>query len=87
MLKDIVTVEALPDHRLRVRFEDGVEGDIALPVPFEGIFTPLRDPQYFASVRVNTILGTVVWPNGADLDPDVLYGLVTGQPARVREKV
>jgi hypothetical protein len=31
-----------------------------------------RDPQLFRSVRVDETLGTVVWPNGADLDPDVL---------------
>jgi hypothetical protein len=25
-------------------------------------------------------LRTVAWPNGADLDPDVLYGRITGTP-------
>jgi hypothetical protein len=87
MLKDIVAVEALPNFRLRLRFEDGVAGEIAMPVAFEGVFAPLRDPEMFAQARVNPEYGTVVWPNGADLDPDVLHGLVTGQPARVREKV
>lgn len=87
MLKDIVAAEALPRHRLRVRFEDGIEGEIDFPVPFEGIFAPLRDPMLFAAVRVNAELGTIVWPNGADLDPDVLYGLVTGRSVRVREPV
>ena len=86
MLKDIVAVETLPGHRLRLRFEDGVEGEVAMPVAFDGIFASLRDPVAFAQARVNPELGTVAWPNGADLDPDVLYGLVTGQPARVREK-
>jgi hypothetical protein len=37
-------------------------------------------PAYFASVRVDPELGTIVWDNGADLDPDVLYALVSGQP-------
>jgi hypothetical protein len=31
-------------------------------------------PAYFSQVRVDPELGTVVWPNGADLDPDVVYG-------------
>jgi hypothetical protein len=35
---------------------------------------PLQDPDYFAQVRVDPELGTVVWPNGYDLDPDVLHG-------------
>jgi hypothetical protein len=81
MLKDIVSVETLAGHRLRLRFEDGVEGEVVMPVGFDGVFAPLRDPTVFAELRVNPELGTAVWPNGADLDPDVLYGLVTGQPA------
>ena len=86
MLKDIVAVKALPGHRLYLRFEDGVEGEVAFPAPLEGVFAALRDPGVFASVRVNPELGTIVWPNGADLDPDVLYGLVTGRPVRLGEK-
>ena len=81
MLKDVTEVEAIGSHRLRLRFEDGLEGeiDIAKIVPFEGIFAPLRDPATFASVQVNPELGTVCWMNGADLDPDVLYALIKGE--------
>jgi hypothetical protein len=82
MLKDIVEVEALGDYRLRVTFEDGIAGeiDVAAIVPFDGVFAPLRDPARFAEVDVDPELGTIRWPTGADLDPDVLYALVTGQP-------
>jgi hypothetical protein len=38
------------------------------------IFEPIRgDPAFFRTVRVDPELGTIVWPNGADIDPDVLY--------------
>jgi hypothetical protein len=82
MLKDIVAANALSDYRLYLRFEDGVEGivDLLSHVSFQGVFEPLRDPAYFAQVRVDPELGSVVWPNGADLDPDVLHGRLTGTP-------
>jgi hypothetical protein len=82
MLKDIVVAKALGDYRLYLRFEDGVEGvvDLAPHLSFQGVFAPLRDPAYFAQVRVDPGLGTVAWPNGADLDPDVLYGRIAGTP-------
>jgi hypothetical protein len=82
MLKDIVAAKALGGYRLHLRFEDGAEGvvDLAPQLSFRGVFEPLRDPAYFAQVRVDPELGTVAWPNGADLDPDVLYGRVTGTP-------
>jgi len=81
MLKDIVEVWPLDEYRLRVRFEDGVEGvvDVATMVQFEGVFAPLRDRAKFADVRVNPEIGTICWPSGADLDPDVLYSAVTGE--------
>ncbi|HEY4085131.1 MAG TPA: DUF2442 domain-containing protein [Bryobacteraceae bacterium] len=75
MLKDIVFASPMEGHRLRIRYEDGVEGIVELGalLTFRGIFAPLKDPAYFAQVKVDPGLGTVSWPNGADLDPDVLY--------------
>jgi hypothetical protein len=82
MLKDIVEVRLLEGYQLRLRFEDGVEGDIDLQklITFDGVFAPLKDRAYFVQVRVEPELGTIVWPNGADLDPLVLYSKITGTP-------
>jgi hypothetical protein len=82
MLVDVVEARAVENHRLYLRFADGVEGEVDLNglIRWEGVFAPLRDPARFAEVRVNAELGTIAWPNGADLDPDVLYGVVTGHP-------
>jgi hypothetical protein len=81
MLKDIVSVQPLEGFCLKVRFEDGVEGvvDVSKCVPFKGVFVPLLDRGVFTAVWVNPELGCISWPCGADLDPDVLYSLVTGQ--------
>jgi hypothetical protein len=89
MLKDIVAATPLGDYRLELTFEDGVTGivDINRCVSLTGVFAPLRDPKQFAAVQVNPELGTVCWPCGADLDPDVLYALVTGSPVPNLEPV
>lgn len=82
MLKDIVEVQPLEDCHLRLRFEDDVEGvvDISQIIDFTGVFAPLQDREYFVKVYVNPELGTICWPNEADIDPVVLYGIVTGEP-------
>ena len=89
MLKDIVEVHPLNGYRLRLRFENGVTGDVdvAAMVAFTGVFAPLQDRRYFCQVRVDPDLGTICWPNGADLDPDVLYSSITGEPLNVLERV
>ena len=55
MLKDIVAANARDNYRLHLRFEDGVEGvvDLAAHLSFRGVFEPLKDPAYFARVRVD----------------------------------
>jgi hypothetical protein len=82
MLKDIVDVRPLNGYRLQLRFEDGAEGIVDLDgqIDFKGVFAPLRERSFFLQVQVNSELGTIVWPNGADLDPDVLYAEITGKP-------
>lgn len=87
MLKDVVQVRPLDGYRLYLRFEDEVEGsvDIAELIEFTGVFAPLLERDYFVQVRADLELGTICWPNGADLDPDVLYAQVTGEPILVSE--
>ena len=82
MLKDIVKARPLGGHRLYVRFEDGVAGevDFAQRLRFTGVFAALQDPELFAQVRVQGELGTLVWPTGADVDPDRLYAELSGTP-------
>lgn len=70
----IRTVEPLEPFTVRIVFTNDERRDIDLtPYIQRGpIFAPIRDdPAYFRSVRVEG--GTVAWPNGADIDPDVLY--------------
>lgn len=81
MFYDIVRVVPLPDYGLRLSFDDGSEGniDIRSHISFTGVFEPLRDKGEFEKVRANCEIGTIEWPNGADLDPIVLYAAVTGK--------
>ena len=82
MLKDVIKVKALPDYHFQLTFEDGVMGivNVSETIEFKGVFAPLREQDYFNQVRVNSDIGTICWPNEADLDPDVLYALVSGEP-------
>ncbi len=74
-LFDVIEVQPLGDHRLRVRFEDGLEGEIDFSTEsFAGVFAPLADPRYFA--RVEIAGGTIAWPNRADVAPDTLHGWI-----------
>ena len=71
----VTAAQVLGHPRLRVGFSDGSSRDVDLTGELHGaVFEPLADADYFAQVRVDDELGTVVWPNGADLDPLVLHG-------------
>ena len=50
--------------------------DVDIEPLLEGqIFRALREPELFSAVQVDKHGETIVWPNGADLDPDVIYGI------------
>jgi hypothetical protein len=74
MIPRVITASFVKDYTLRVRFADGVEGEIDLGSELDGeVFLPLRDPGFFRQFRVDPELHTIVWPNGADFAPEFLY--------------
>jgi len=71
----INSVEVLKDFWVRLKFTDDTQKEINLEPYLHGlIFEPIRnDSKMFRSVKVDKRMGTIVWDNGADIDPDVLY--------------
>lgn len=74
---EITAVEHLGGFRLRLSFADGLVSEVDLTAKVQAARGPvlerLKDPAFFAYVRVDPELGTIVWPNGADLAPDMLH--------------
>jgi hypothetical protein len=66
----LIDARHLGGHKVYLRFEDGLEGELDLADELWGeIFEPLRAPDYFARFSVDD---TLVWPNGADFAPEFL---------------
>ena len=81
----ITKAQAIGDFRLELDFTDGSRGVVDLAPMIAGrggVFEPLQDRAFFSRVGVDADAGTVVWPNGVDLDPDVLYE-ATAWPMRI----
>ena len=61
-------------YRLRAVFQDGYSGEVDLAPLFGNARGPLlqafQEPDFFAKVYVD--LDAAAWPNGYDIDPDVL---------------
>lgn len=73
-LLDVVAVEPLPGFNLRLTFENGEVRHFAMAhflARAGGVFVSLRKMALFK--QANLANGTVAWPNGADLDPELLY--------------
>jgi hypothetical protein len=83
-LHRVVDVEVIGQHRLRIAFDDGLSGEIdASNWAWRGVFEPLRDPNYFARVELDRQLGTISWPNGADVAPETLHLWVAEERERL----
>lgn len=80
LVKDVAYVS---EYKLLLTFEDAVVKVVDLEPYLDGeIFEPLRDIDYFKTVRVNADIDTIVWDNDADVSPDFLYeiGVVNSGP-------
>jgi len=67
-------VEVVGPHRLRLRYEDNKVNEVDLKdVLYGKLYGPLRDLTFFQQVRLDPEVPTIVWPNGADFDPETLY--------------
>ena len=82
-LIDVTDVSPMENRKLQLTFADGLQAVINMDEiikSYIGIFTQLQEDPYFRLVRVSSDLGTIVWPNGADVCPDVLYSFASGRP-------
>jgi hypothetical protein len=72
-------VRASGGYRLDVEFEDGVRGRVDLSDRLFGpVFEPLLDPEFFAQAGIGEF-GAICRPDGADLAPDALHGILARQ--------
>jgi hypothetical protein len=72
VLPAVVRAEYRGEFKIKLAFNDGVEGTIDFSDWLTGpVFEPLRDPSYFARFFLEG--GTVTWPNGADIAPETLH--------------
>jgi len=70
----VTSVDIVGPYTLRVGFDDGSTQTVDLqPILAGEIFGPLQDRTLFEQVRMDPEVKTLVWPNGADLDPATLH--------------
>ena len=75
MFVRINRAKCLGEHQLSLEFSDGVIREIEIHRGLGGVFGGLDDEELFSQVSVDPMTGTLAWPGGLDLDPDVLYGV------------
>ena len=89
VLARVTDVQHLGARVLRLTFSDGLVRELDFANALPGVLATIDDDLTFAQVAIDTTAGTVSWPNGIDLDPDVLHGDQAAasaiQPRVVRE--
>ena len=83
MLPRVTSVKHLRDYELELSFSDGTIASLDFRPRVAGrggVFKALESTEFFKLVSVDQEAGTIVWPNGVDLCPDVLYAEATGKP-------
>ena len=80
MYLSVNKVKPLSDYKLELTFENNeIKIFDVKPYLDTGLFRRSKDENFFKMVKVS--YDTIEWPNGIDLDPEVLY-----EKSKVRKK-
>jgi hypothetical protein len=72
--REVIEAKIIKDYTIKVVFDDFKKGIIDLRKYLgKGIFKELLNKKKFRQMKVDAELGTICWPNGADIAPDRLY--------------
>jgi hypothetical protein len=70
----VVGFRLIGPYTLHVKFDDGAEREIDFrPVLAGELYGSLLDERLFNQVEIDPEAHTLVWPNGADFDPETLH--------------
>ena len=68
------SVEHLGGRVLRLTFTDGMVREFDFGGALPGVLAVVDNDEVFPTAAVDPVAGTLAWPVGIDLDPDVLRG-------------
>ena len=90
MLHTVKKVQYLEEYKIKLSFDDKSIRIVDLQKMLKNaknMFLPLKDMDYFKQVKCDGT--TIIWPNGLDLCPDVLYkmGKSVKEPIRKSNKI
>ncbi len=78
----VLTFEIVGPYTLRIQFDDNTWQTKDFQSILAGeLYGPLRDLELFNKVQLDSEVGTLVWPNGADSDPATLHDWSVNGPA------
>ncbi|MCL0065337.1 DUF2442 domain-containing protein [Dehalococcoidia bacterium] len=74
MFLHVTNAKYIEEYRVQISFNDGRKGVADLSDALEGsVFGQLKEKSVFSRLKLDEELGTIVWPNGADLAPEYIY--------------
>ncbi len=74
-----IEVEARPNFRIWLRYDDGTKGEIDLSdLAGRGVFKAWENLAFFNSVRIGSH-GAIEWAPDLDICPDAMYMRLTGK--------
>ena len=82
MIHLITELIAVEPYKLTLKFNSGEIRSVDLEGKLQewaanpnSKFSQLKNPEYFKKVKLDPDFNSIVWENGIDLCPDVLYDL------------